>query len=83
MTHPLHSVDQDDDTDPQPGDVFLNVHGLALATPAGWWQLTEEDTLRLITRLSVSLHGHLTTPWAADDLSTILSRGRAALTEGN
>lgn len=83
MIHPLHSVDQDDDTETQPGDVYLNSYGLVLATPAGWWQLTEEDTLQLITRLSVSLHGHLTTPWAADDSSTILSRGRAAFTEGN
>lgn len=83
MIHPLHSVDQDDDTDPQPGDVYLTAYGLAVATPAGWWQLTEEDTLQLITRLTVSLHGHLTTPWAADDSSTILSRGRAALFEGN
>lgn len=66
---------------PNAGDVFINAYGLSVATPCGWWQLSEEDTLKLITRLTVSLHGHLTTPWSADDPSTILSRGRAALTE--
>lgn len=81
--YPEDFDDEDDDTEPQPGDVYINVYGLSVATPCGWWQLSEEAALQLITRLTVSLHGHLTTPWSVDDPSTILSRGRAALTERN
>ena len=34
-------VARDDEGDPRPGDVFINAYGLSVATPCGWWQLSE------------------------------------------
>ena len=72
------------DDDPiEVGDILATGAGLQIITPTGAWNLTEEDALRLVSRLTRMVHFTLTQHAGPDDPSTILSRGRAALTERN
>ncbi|AJE33702.1 hypothetical protein B842_09265 [Corynebacterium humireducens NBRC 106098 = DSM 45392] len=80
--------DLDDDHDDydgpiEVGDILATGAGLQIITPTGAWTLTEEDALRLVSRLTRMVLFTLTRNAGPDDPSTILSRGRAALTERN
>lgn len=83
--YPEDLDDEDDDYDGpiEPGDILATGAGLQIITPTGAWTLTEEDALRLVSRLTRMVHFTLTQHAGPDDSSTILSRGRAALTERN
>ncbi|CAB0804736.1 hypothetical protein [Corynebacterium diphtheriae] len=61
------------------GDIEENYLGVAVLTPHGWWQLTDEQALSLNAGLSSMMLSRLTRPWSSDDPSTIITRGRQAL----
>ncbi|AIU92220.1 hypothetical protein CpMRi49_08230 [Corynebacterium ulcerans] len=65
----------------QVGDIVENHIGVAVLTPHGWWQLTDEQALSLNAGLSNMINSRLTRPWSNDDPSTIITRGREALME--
>ncbi|CAB0812012.1 hypothetical protein FRC0191_01872 [Corynebacterium diphtheriae] len=68
--------DNEDDVADTVGTISENHIGVAILTPHGWWQLTDEEMLKLNAVLSSAICSRLTRPWSYTDLSTIVSRGR-------
>lgn len=74
--------EEDSDIEESVGDITEGMNGLNIRTPHGWWELSDEQALLLLSGLGQMVQFHLTRPWSEVDQSTILTRGRRAHIEG-